>query len=56
VVGSALVDAVRMSLGTDGKPTQAIMQSVADLVRSLADGVRGARQASAANVGWRKPR
>jgi tryptophan synthase alpha chain len=50
VVGSALVEAVRTSLGTDGKPTPATVQSVADLVRALAEGVRGARRA-VANVG-----
>ncbi len=42
VVGSALVEAVRTSLGGDGKPTPATVASVAGLVRALADGVRGA--------------
>jgi tryptophan synthase alpha chain len=42
VVGSALVDAVRKSLSADGKPTPATVPAVADLVRALADGVRGA--------------
>jgi tryptophan synthase alpha chain len=43
VVGSALVEAVRQSLGADGKPTAATVRSVSDVVRALADGVRGAR-------------
>jgi tryptophan synthase alpha chain len=51
VVGSALVEAVRTSLGGDGKPTPATVASVADLVRALADGVRGAQRSSVANVG-----
>jgi tryptophan synthase alpha chain len=42
VVGSALVDAVRKSLGTGGEATSTTVPAVADLVRSLADGVRGA--------------
>jgi len=44
VVGSALVEAVRKSLGADGKPTQASVPAVADLVRSLAEGVRASRR------------
>ena len=51
VVGSALVEAVRTSLGGDGKPTPATVASVAGLVRALADGVRGAERASVAIVG-----
>jgi tryptophan synthase alpha chain len=51
VVGSVLVDAVRKSLGADGKATAATVQSVADLVRSLAEGVRAAARVSAGNVG-----
>jgi tryptophan synthase alpha chain len=47
VVGSALVDAVRTSLGPDGKPTAATVAAVADLVRTLAEGVRKARRVSA---------
>ncbi|MDR3422787.1 MAG: tryptophan synthase subunit alpha [Xanthobacteraceae bacterium] len=43
VVGSALVEAVRKSLGSDGKATATTAKSVADLVRALAEGVRGAR-------------
>jgi tryptophan synthase alpha chain len=56
VVGSALVEAVRKSLGPDGKATPAMVASVADLVRTLANGVRaaksghsGAREARARN-------
>ena len=43
-VGSALVDTVRSNLGADGKATPATVAAVADLVRSLAKGVRGARR------------
>jgi len=43
VVGSALVEAVRKSLSAEGKSTPATVSSVADLVRALADGVRGAK-------------
>jgi len=43
VVGSALVDTVRSNLGADGTATPATVAAVADLVRSLAKGVRGAR-------------
>jgi tryptophan synthase alpha chain len=43
VVGSALVDAIRQSLGPDSKPTSATVAAVTDLVRSLADGVHAAR-------------
>ncbi|HZR63179.1 MAG TPA: tryptophan synthase subunit alpha [Xanthobacteraceae bacterium] len=42
VVGSALVEAVRQSLDANGKATKATVASVTDLVRALADGVRGA--------------
>src|SRR6202162_3609234 len=45
VVGSALVEAVRQSLGHDSKGTPATVAAVADLVRALAVGVRGARRA-----------
>jgi tryptophan synthase alpha chain len=44
VVGSALVEAVRKSLGPDGKPTAETVGAVAGLVRSLAEGVREARR------------
>ena len=45
VVGSALVDAVRQSLGPDSKPGPASVRAVADLARALAAGVRSARVA-----------
>ena len=51
VVGSALVDAVRKSLAPDGKPTPATVPAVADLVRALAQGVRGTRPVTAASAG-----
>jgi tryptophan synthase alpha chain len=43
VVGSALVEAVRQSLGPDGKPTRATVAAVTDLARTLAEGVHAAR-------------
>jgi tryptophan synthase alpha chain len=43
VVGSALVDAVRKSLGPGDKPTAATVPAVTDLVRELAEGVRASR-------------
>jgi tryptophan synthase alpha chain len=43
VVGSALVEAVRQSLGPDAKPTAKSVTAVTDLARTLAAGVRGAR-------------
>src|SRR6476661_1650295 len=43
-VGSALVEAVRKSLGPDGRATAATVSAAADLVRALADGVRAARR------------
>jgi tryptophan synthase alpha chain len=46
VVGSALVDAVKNSLDSDGKATGRTVPAVTDLVASLATGVRGARQAA----------
>jgi tryptophan synthase alpha chain len=49
VVGSALVDTVRNNLGADGTATPATVAAVADLVRSLAKGVRGARRVLAAH-------
>jgi tryptophan synthase alpha chain len=42
VVGSALVEAVRQSLGADSKPSSASVRAVTDLARALAAGVRGA--------------
>ena len=47
VVGSALVDALRNSLGPGAKPTPATVPAVTDLVRTLAQGVRGARHSGA---------
>ena len=46
VVGTALVDALRDSLDTQGKATTSTVAAVADLVASLAQGVRGAKQAA----------
>ena len=43
VVGSALVEAARKTLGTDCKPTSATVTAVTGLVRELAAGVRDAR-------------
>ena len=43
VVGSALVEAVRQSLGPDSKPTAKTVAVVTDLARALADGVHSAR-------------
>jgi tryptophan synthase alpha chain len=47
VVGSTLVDALHKSLGGEGKPTAATVPAVADLVRALAEGVRGAQRIAA---------
>src|SRR5271156_4682894 len=44
-VGTALVDALRDSLDTAGQATTKTVEAVADLVASLARGVRGAKQA-----------
>jgi tryptophan synthase alpha chain len=46
VVGTALVDALRGSLDTEGRATTSTVAAVADLVASLAQGVRGAKQAA----------
>jgi tryptophan synthase alpha chain len=43
VVGSALVEAVRQSLGPDGKPSPKTVRAVTDLACALAEGVRTAR-------------
>jgi tryptophan synthase alpha chain len=43
VVGSALVEAVRQSLGPDGKPSSTTVAAVTDLAHMLAEGVRAAR-------------
>jgi tryptophan synthase alpha chain len=44
VVGTALVEAVRTSLDTDGKATDKTVGAVTDLVSALAKGVRGAKR------------
>jgi hypothetical protein len=41
---------VRTNLDSDGKPTAATAESVADLVRALAAGVRGAQRVAATDV------
>jgi tryptophan synthase alpha chain len=46
VVGTALVDALRGSLDPEGRATAGTVGAVADLVASLALGVRGAKQAA----------
>jgi tryptophan synthase alpha chain len=46
VVGTALVDALRASLDAEGRATAKTVGAVADLVTSLAQGVRGAKQAA----------
>ena len=46
VVGSALIDVLRATLDTNGKATAKTVPAVADFVSSLAQGVRGARQAA----------
>ena len=46
VVGTALVDTLRGSLDGDGRATAKTVDAVADLVSSLAQGVRGAKQAA----------
>jgi tryptophan synthase alpha chain len=43
VVGSALVEAVRQSLGPDSKATSKTVTAVTDLARTLAEGVHSAR-------------
>jgi tryptophan synthase alpha chain len=47
VVGSALVEAVRQSLGRYGKGTAATVPAVSDLVRALAEGVHAGRRVGA---------
>jgi tryptophan synthase alpha chain len=51
VVGSALVEAVRKSLGPDAKATPATVPAVTDLVRALAAGVHAARRVAAVTHG-----
>jgi tryptophan synthase alpha chain len=46
VVGTALVDALSSSLDAEGRATPKTVAAVADLVASLAQGVRGAEQAA----------
>jgi tryptophan synthase alpha chain len=46
VVGTALVDALSGSLDAEGRATARTVAAVADLVASLAQGVRGAKQAA----------
>src|SRR4051794_11723260 len=46
VVGTALVDALHGSLDAEGRATARTVGAVADLVASLAQGVRGAKQAA----------
>ena len=46
VVGPALVDALRGSLDAEGRATAGTIDAVADLAASLAQGVRGAKQAA----------
>src|SRR5919107_1410032 len=48
VVGSALVDEVRSSLDADGRATPRTVETVANLVRELAAGVRSVAKAEAA--------
>jgi len=47
VVGSALVDALRQSLGPDGRARPGTVKAVTDLVSTLAEGVHSARRAAA---------
>ena len=47
VVGSALIDALRLSLDAEGKATAKTLQSVTSLVSAIAQGVRGARKPGA---------
>ena len=47
VVGSALVEAVRLNLDNDNRATARCVGAVTDLVAQLADGVRGARRLAA---------
>jgi tryptophan synthase alpha chain len=47
VVGSALVEALRLSLDKDGRASAKTVKAVTDLVASLAEGVRSARRVAA---------
>jgi tryptophan synthase alpha chain len=51
VVGSALVEAVRKSLGANGEATAGTVAAVAGLVRALAAGLRGAHRVAAETGG-----
>ena len=55
VVGSALVDALRRTLGPDGKAMPATVSAVTDLVRSLSEGVRSASHSGAREARARNP-
>ena len=46
VVGSALIDALRATLDSEGRATAKTVPAVADLAAALAQGVRGAEQAA----------
>ena len=46
VVGSALIDAMRATLDSEGRATAKTVPAVADLAAALAQGVRGAKQAA----------
>ncbi|WP_027546855.1 tryptophan synthase subunit alpha [Bradyrhizobium sp. WSM2254] len=46
VVGTALVDALKNSLDADGRATAKTVNAVAELTASLAQGVKGAKQAA----------
>lgn len=46
VVGSALIDALRATLDSEGRATVKTVPAVADLAAALAQGVRGAKQAA----------
>jgi len=55
VVGSALVDALRRTLGPDGKAMPATVSAVTELVRSLSEGVRSASHSGAREARARNP-
>jgi tryptophan synthase alpha chain len=46
VVGTALVDALRGSLDGEGRATETTINAVIELAASLAQGVKGAREAA----------
>ncbi|KPF96934.1 tryptophan synthase subunit alpha [Rhodopseudomonas sp. AAP120] len=46
VVGTALIDALKATLGADNRASEGSVAAVADLVASLAAGVRGVKQAA----------